>query len=171
MAAYFVITEPTRSEQWLNGAANPVSWVKGVNDGIAFFDVEMARLSTDGLTLVARNVPASNTSLNIFLQDVPAGDDYFLMFVNSTHGLMYSSSARFTVLAAGATLSGKSHPSPISGVETVTVSGAPNPTLPFATTFAAVGSGAIPSWGNPAQVWAIAGALMWCLLGAAWTLW
>lgn len=50
-----MISEPTRESQWTNGVANPVTWQKGVLDGIAGFDVEMARLSQDGLTFVARN--------------------------------------------------------------------------------------------------------------------
>jgi hypothetical protein len=55
LLAYFVITEPTRSSQWENGVANPVTWTKGVNDGIVMVDVELSRLSQDGLIFVARN--------------------------------------------------------------------------------------------------------------------
>ncbi|RDB17629.1 hypothetical protein Hypma_001185 [Hypsizygus marmoreus] len=169
-SAYFIINEPTRESQWMNGIANPVTWRKGVLDGIDNFDVEMARLSRDGLTLVARNVPATSTSLNIELQDVPAGDDYFLIFMNSTHGVMHATSPRFTVLAANSA-SRTDKASPISGAETVTVSGAPNPTRPFATTFASVNNGVLPSWGEAGQAWSFAGVAAGCLVGAAWTLW
>ncbi|KAG6890151.1 hypothetical protein C0995_011446 [Termitomyces sp. Mi166 len=54
-AAYFVITEPTRDTQWALGTPNPISWTKGVLDNIASFDVEMARLGSNGLSFVARN--------------------------------------------------------------------------------------------------------------------
>ncbi|GLB44436.1 hypothetical protein LshimejAT787_1700630 [Lyophyllum shimeji] len=169
-SAYFVISEPTRDTQWTIGTPNPVRWNKGVDDGISLFDVEMARLSVEGLTLVARNVPARNTSLNILLQDVPPGDDYFLIFMNSTHGLMYATSPRFTV-APASTSSGKSSSPAVAGVETVTVSGAPNPTQPFATTFAALGNGGVlPSWGSAGHAWGMGSVLVGCLLGAAWTL-
>ena len=52
---YFLINEPAAQRQWVNNAANLVTWSKGLLDGIDGFDVEMARMSTDGLTLVARN--------------------------------------------------------------------------------------------------------------------
>jgi len=54
-AGYFLIDEPGLKREWSNNAANLVSWQKGVLDGIHGFDVEMARMSTDGLMLVARN--------------------------------------------------------------------------------------------------------------------
>jgi len=54
-SAYFIISEPTLSTQWVNGAPNLVTWNKGVQDGIDTFDVEMARLNSDGLTFVARD--------------------------------------------------------------------------------------------------------------------
>jgi hypothetical protein len=192
-----VISEPTRTSQWTNGVANPVAWRKGVLDGIASFDVEMARLSQDGLTFVARNgeqlylpctdppprpcvlpsrltrthtVPATSTSLNILLQDVPPGDDYFLIFINSTHGVMHATSPRFAVLPASSPAK-SSQPSPISGATTVTVSGAPNPTRPFATTFPALANGVLPSLGNVGQAWGLASMMAGCLAGAAWTLW
>lgn len=52
---YLVINEPAAQREWANNAPNLVSWSKGLLDGIHGFDVEMARMSTDGLTLVARN--------------------------------------------------------------------------------------------------------------------
>jgi len=168
-AAYFVITEPTRDSQWRNGDPNPVTWRKGVLDGIATFDVEMARLGQDGLTFVARNVPTTSSSLNIMLQDVPAGDDYFLIFINSTHGVMHATSPRFTVLSASSPAT-SGQPTAISNAATVTVSGAPNPTRPFATTFAAVANGALASFGIAGQAWGFAGMMAGCLVGAAWTL-
>ena len=76
------------------------------------------------------------------LLDVPPGNDYFLLFINSTHGVMHATSSKFTVLASSATPS-VIPPSPATSVPTVTVSGAPNPTQPFATTFAALPNGAI----------------------------
>jgi len=54
-ASYFVIEEPQLQTQWQNNAVNLVTWRKGVLDGIDGFDVEMARLSQNGLILVARN--------------------------------------------------------------------------------------------------------------------
>jgi len=105
------------------------------------------------------------------LQDVPPGDDYFLIFINSTHGVMHATSNRFTVLAPNATPS-SSPPSPADSVPTVTISGGPNPTMPFATTFAAIANGAI-AFGQLGLRSVHVGAMVWvmlgCLFGALWT--
>jgi len=50
-----MITEPTTSTVWVNGAANLVTWTKGLLDNIHAFDVEIARLSQDGLIFVAKD--------------------------------------------------------------------------------------------------------------------
>ncbi|KAJ7184102.1 hypothetical protein C8R46DRAFT_449942 [Mycena filopes] len=87
-SAYFVVTAPKLNDQWANGDTRMISWVKGAHDGVTSFDIEMSRLNSDGLTLVAKNVPSADSSqksINILLQDVPPGDDYFLLFLNSTH--------------------------------------------------------------------------------------
>ncbi|PPQ94274.1 hypothetical protein CVT25_004931, partial [Psilocybe cyanescens] len=141
-ANYFIIDEPHLSTQWSNGATNVITWTKALRDNIYGFDVEMARLNSDGLTLVARNVPAGQGKLNLFLQDYPAGDDYFLIFINSTHGVMHTTSSRFTILDASATPTDTTRPSPATGIPTVTLSGSPNPTQQFATTFPAIASSA-----------------------------
>ncbi|KAJ6606652.1 hypothetical protein DFH09DRAFT_1120866 [Mycena vulgaris] len=167
VSAYFVVTAPQLHDQWANGETRMVSWSKGARDGISSFDIEMSQLSTDGLTLIAKNVPSadsSETSINILLQDVPPGDDYFLLFINSTHGVMHGSSPRFSVLAAGSTSNSSTTTNPKAA--TVTVSGAPNPTMAFATTFPISSSGA----SRPVQSWGVAGAVAGCMLSAAWTL-
>ncbi|KAG6856145.1 hypothetical protein H0H87_007150 [Tephrocybe sp. NHM501043] len=155
-SAYFVITEPTRQTQWTIGTSNTISWQKGVRDGITVFDVEMARLSTDGLTLVARN-------------DVPEGDDYFLLFLNSTHGVMHATSPRFSIVSASSAKSTASV-SAASNAQTVTISGAPNPTRQFAATFAALASEGIGRWGDVHKAWSLGGAVVGCVVGAVWTL-
>ena len=54
--AYFQITSPSQGTQLQNGAANKVTWVKGLLDDVNAFDVEMSRLSVDGLITVAVTV-------------------------------------------------------------------------------------------------------------------
>ena len=56
--AYFVVDQPTKTSQWVNGAANPITWTKGLLDGVDTIDLELARLSSDGLIFVARNGPS-----------------------------------------------------------------------------------------------------------------
>ncbi|KAF7338571.1 hypothetical protein MVEN_02083300 [Mycena venus] len=173
VSAYFMVNAPNLNDQWANGETRMISWTKGANDGVTSFDIEMSRLSTDGLTLIAKNVPSADSSqksINILLQDVPPGDDYFLLFINSTHGVMHGTSPRFSILAAGASTNGSTATNPKAA--TVTVSGAPNPTQAFATTFALAASSAT----RPVlllvggQRWGVATALGGCILGAVWTL-
>lgn len=51
----FFITQPTLGTQWVNGQSNVVTWKKGLLDDIPSFDVELARLSSDGLIYVAQS--------------------------------------------------------------------------------------------------------------------
>ncbi|KAI0083104.1 hypothetical protein BDY19DRAFT_910848 [Irpex rosettiformis] len=169
-ANYFIVTAPTAGTQWANGAANLVTWTKGVGDGIFAVDIEMSRLSQDGITYVAKEVPTAPGALNIFIQDLPQADDYYLLFLNSTSGNMFGLSPKFSI-GSSANSTVTANPS----VATVTVSGAPNPTVPFATTFPATANGvAMPGWqalthAMP-QMLATVGVVMMCLLGGAWTI-
>ncbi|SJL07186.1 uncharacterized protein ARMOST_10529 [Armillaria ostoyae] len=120
--SYFMIKEPREGAQWSNDAVNVLSWEKGVWDGVTHFDIEMTRLSEDGITYIAYNVPSqpySPTSLNIYLEDVPTGDDYFMLFINSTHGVMHCLSAKFSIVNATAA-SASSSVTPDSSIPTVT---------------------------------------------------
>ncbi|RPD68385.1 hypothetical protein L226DRAFT_540735 [Lentinus tigrinus ALCF2SS1-7] len=168
--SYFVINTPANGIQWSNNAINPITWTKGLLDGVTTVDVELARLSTDGLIFVAKDVstPLSTGSLNIFLQDVPTGDDYYLLFLNSTHGVMYGASQRFAISDSG----NGTAPTPAAGAPTVTVSGGPNPTVGFATTFppSANGVSAMRAVdGARMQLWAVASVVAVCMFGGAWT--
>lgn len=169
-ANYFIITQPAAGTQWANGAANLVTWTKGVGDGIDGIDIEMSRLSQEGLIFIARDAPTKPGAINIFVQDLPPANDYYLLFLNSTSGNMFASSQQFSI---GSTANSSATTNP--NVPTVTVSGAPNPTDVFATTFPPNSNGvARPGWqafqGAGPQMIALASALMACLLGGAVTL-
>jgi len=155
--AYFVVTAPTKGTQWVNGQTNVISWEKGLLDGIEGYDIELTRLSADGLILVAKNgacstfragrwheadgpscmflalfcwtfsfaldsiydvhglfldgfhldirmtVPAKPAGLNLYIENVPPGNDYFVIFINSTHGELRGTSQQFEILPAGRT--------------------------------------------------------------------
>ncbi|KAH7927612.1 hypothetical protein BV22DRAFT_1031670 [Leucogyrophana mollusca] len=169
-AQYFIVNQPGASSTWKNGAAYPVSWTKGLLDGIDTFDIELTRLSQDGLIYVAMNVQSTYKTLNVLLNDVPPADDYFLLCLNSTHGITYAVSSRFTVAAANSTAS---QPGPDSAAPTVTVSGAPNPLVGFARTFGPEANGVRGTvglgWeGQAGGVLAVLGAM---LVGAVVTIW
>ena len=53
-SAYFIIESPGNNTQFVNNVTNAITWTKGV-DGIFGFDLEMTRMSVDGLFLIARN--------------------------------------------------------------------------------------------------------------------
>ncbi|TDL27097.1 hypothetical protein BD410DRAFT_783284 [Rickenella mellea] len=171
--SYFIVNQPQQGSQWVNGQANPISWTKGLLDGVNSVDVELARLSSDGLIYVASSVNAKTGSLNVLPQNVPPADDYYLLFLNVSHGAMYALSPRFSILSAGAS-SPSSTAAPIAAAPTVTLSGGPNPTAAvFATTFAALpnrGHGRHVSLDAVYSMTGMFGLTMTCLLGAIWTL-
>ncbi|KAL1758021.1 hypothetical protein FB107DRAFT_208149 [Schizophyllum commune] len=173
VSAYFLVEEPKASTQWKNGEAAPVKWDKGVLDGVDAFDLEMARLSSDGLTYIAMNVDTTknaNKVLNVLLENIPEGDDYFLVFLNSTHGLIHGTSDRFTVLAKDSSSSANAS-SPDAAATTVTVTAAPNPTNEWATTFA-LPNGAVRllTHGFESAFVGVFLAMLCSVAGAAWTL-
>ena len=55
LLAYFDFIQPTSGQQFVDGAVNPLEWKKGLLDGVAMIDLELARLNSDGLLFVARN--------------------------------------------------------------------------------------------------------------------
>ncbi|KAK0207913.1 hypothetical protein DFS33DRAFT_1300095 [Desarmillaria ectypa] len=192
--SYFVINEPHSSAQWSNDAVNIVTWEKGVHDDITHFDIELMRLSKDGVTYIAYNgepwsstlffyldesfpsnpveaYPTSPKSLNIYLKDIPTGDDYFLLFLNSTHGVMHCLSSRFSIVnATDVTSSASASVTLNPSIPTVTVSGSPDPTKGFVTTFASKASSitfGVTSGHKCGGAMVLAGALV----GAALALW
>lgn len=64
-AAYFVVNNPSLGSQWVNGQYNNLNWVKGLLDGVSTVDIELARLSVDGLIFIARD--SASTFLNLIL--------------------------------------------------------------------------------------------------------
>ena len=113
-------------------------------------------------------MPTKPGSINIFIQDVPEGDDYYLLFLNSTIGQMFGLSPRFSIADSS------NASSPIATAVTVTVSGSPKPTDVFATTFPALANSvATPGWkageGTLPQIVAFVGVMTLCMLGGAWT--
>ncbi|OAX38297.1 hypothetical protein K503DRAFT_850073 [Rhizopogon vinicolor AM-OR11-026] len=171
--AYFIVNQPSSSTTWKNGSPYPVSWTLGLLDGVETFDIEITRLSRGGVYLVATEqttpVPYTMTSLNIVLQDVPAGNDYFLLCRDSAAGITYSVSSRFSVADANAT---GSNPSPASA-PTATVSGTPNALSQYAQTFGAIATNGVaqPGWsGIRNQVTAISVAVGAVLVGGVMTL-
>jgi len=79
---------------------------------------------------------------------VPAGNDYSFLFINSTHGVLYATSPLFSIVDSG---SGNSTDQSLPSKPTVTISGGPNPTAQFATTFAAA-NGVHPWRPSPATL-------------------
>ena len=100
------------------------------------------------------------------LNDIPAGDDYYLLYVNSTHGVMYATSPKFSILDSSSDSSSNGTTATGSS-PTVTISGAPNPTAQFATTFPAI-SAALPLLRAPHFAPLLAAAT--AMAAGAWTL-
>jgi hypothetical protein len=65
-------------------------------------------------------------------------DDYFVIFLNSTHGVVNAISPRFTISPPpGNGGGGSGGDAPAENMPTVTVTETPNPTMQFAYTFSA----------------------------------
>ncbi|KAF8729786.1 hypothetical protein AX14_006035 [Amanita brunnescens Koide BX004] len=167
--AYFTFSQPTLNTKWQNNDVNELSWTKGKLDGVDTFDIEFTRMSVNGNWEVAKGLSGQQTSLNVMIQNLPSGNDYFAIFLNSTGGIVYAVSPRFTVLSPTNTSSSSSQ---ANGAPTVTISGSPNPTQQFATTFPAGISSALTQNAGRWQVQAAAVgvAVVTSLLGALWTL-
>lgn len=111
---------------------------------------------------------SSTGAINLFIQDIPTGDDYYLLFLNSTHGVMYGASQRFSISDTG----NGTAPTPAAGAPTVTISGGPNPTVGFATTFPPNPNGvsALKTVGGAQmQLMSLVSVVAVCALGGAWT--
>ncbi|KAF8347170.1 hypothetical protein F5887DRAFT_957004 [Amanita rubescens] len=170
--AYFSFSQPNPSTKWQNNGLNQISWTQGKLDGVNSFDIEFTRISVAGNWPVAKGVSHTQTSLNIMVENLPSGDDYFVLFLNTTGGIVYAVSPRFTVLAP----SNSSASTPKSnGSPTITVSSTPNPTQQFATTFPAgiSTSRALPMINRDRwhmQAAAVGTAVVTSFIGVLWTL-
>ena len=80
---------------------------------------------------------------------------------------MYATSSWFTILDSSSSASASTYPSAV----TVTVSSSPNPTVPFATTFALSNSSLLMILDITPVAIELDSVLLGCLVGAAWTLW
>jgi len=166
--AYFQVSSPVKNAEWANGQTYGMSWSKGLMDDVSMIDIELARLSTSGLIFVVKNVNVVVNSLNLALNNVPPANDYYLLFLNSTHGVLYGSSAQFSILPSSSVSSANGTLKPDASQPTVTVSGGPNPTALFATTFAAV-SAALPGFALP-PIYALVVTCFAAFTAGTWTL-
>jgi len=169
--SYFYITKPAAEDQWTQGQPHAANWVHAV-DGIDIVDVEIGRTSTSGMLLVAREVPTKWGSLNLLLEDVPPGNDYYFIFLNVTHGLVYSVSDPFTILPASSTSANSTtEVAPDPSKPTVTVTGAPGPLMSFVETYGPQAAGAVALWSGLADgrtTMTFVFALVTSLLAGAW---
>lgn len=149
--SYFHINKPAAGDQWTQGQAHSTTWIHAV-DNIEIVDVELARMGSSGLLFVSREVPTGWGSLNILLNDVPPGDDYYFVFLNVTHGVVYSVSERFTILdSSTASANSTAQLAPDASKPTVTVTGSPGPLQTWGTTFGPQAAGAVALWSGLAD--------------------
>lgn len=119
------------------------------------------------LRSITQPVPALLGSFNLVLQDLPAADDYYLLFINSTHGVLYGNSYAFSIVDSS---SNASTPKLDSTKPTVSVSGGPNPTAVFATTFPASESSAMGAYVIGTGVVGMLGLAVVGMMGGAWAI-
>ncbi|CED83079.1 hypothetical protein [Phaffia rhodozyma] len=132
LISHFNINTPSSSSPWVLGATNALTW-EFSKTSVLQFDVELVRLSGNGILFVAKNVPINAKKAVIDVQGIPPGDDYYAIFLDSYDGSMYSRSSKFSILANN-TASTTVHDATI----TMTITGSPNPIRLFETTFPAL---------------------------------
>lgn len=110
-------------------------------------------------------VPSNLGSFNLALQGLPAADDYYLLFINSTHGVLYGNSYAFSIVDSATNASA---PSLDSTKPTVSVSGGPNPTAVFATTFPASENSAVSAYVMGTGAVGMLGLAVVGMMGGAW---
>lgn len=145
----------------------PITWEVARED-FDKFDVELARSESQGLKYVAHDgtfpsflnpdrypvvilslifssvVPLALGGVNLELQSIDPGDDYFVIFLNASTGMILSLSDKFTIIAAD-DVDQDSNVGPANSKPSVTIEGSPNPTKTWAFTFGAL-SGARSSF-------------------------
>jgi len=162
--SYFNIIQPTLNANWTNSGLNVIKWVSA-KEGVLTVDMQLVRLTVDGILPIAAGIPTSWGGFNVVLQDTPPGDDYFILLLDSGDTTMYSLSSRFSIsTTASAAPASSALPSPVA---TATVSGAPNPTMQFAATYGVSGAVKLSSSMGLALVSATLCA-MWISAGALW---
>lgn len=80
---------------------------------------------------VSPTVPVSLGSLNVHIQDLPTADDYYVIFMNTSTGITYSLSNKFTITNSSSAANGRG----ASNMPTASIEGAPSPTETWAMTF------------------------------------
>ncbi len=134
--------------------------ILAARDGACF---ERPNSPSSVLLTSSRLVPTSGGGINVVLNSVPPGNDYFILFINSTHGGLYANSQKFSIVNSG----GNSTAKPLPSKPTITVNGGPNPTARFGTTFALASSG-IRLWHpSPATLLSVGMMSLALLAGAA----
>lgn len=117
-------------------------------------------------------VPVSMGGVNLQVDDLPTADDYYVVFINASNGVILSLSSRFSILPGDGNAEEAedgqkgmmvvANVGPDRSKPTVTVEGPPTPTDIWAFTFHGVSNARrrVQSLGETDVVW-----LAWTLLG------
>ncbi|WVR06207.1 hypothetical protein IAU60_003237 [Kwoniella sp. DSM 27419] len=142
---YWPVTHPSKDNPWILGQKNLCAWTTGGGTGIDSFDIQLHNFNKSvmiGFVPVALRVPMEKLSsgsknyggeievdLNL---NLPTGDGFFLLFMNTYHGQVYSKSPQFSIYPS--TPDNFTAPDLPTATITATVTRNPNPTQEWAIT-------------------------------------
>ncbi|OCF31303.1 hypothetical protein I317_02207 [Kwoniella heveanensis CBS 569] len=142
---YWPVTHPSATYPWVLGQKNLVAWTTGGGTGIDSFDIQLHNFNSSimiGFIPIALRVPMERlptgkknyggeieVDLNVQL---PTGDGFFLIFMNTYHGEVYSKSPKFSIYSS--TPDNYTEPDLPTATVTATVTTIPNPTQQWAIT-------------------------------------
>ncbi|WVQ80555.1 hypothetical protein IAT38_002660 [Cryptococcus sp. DSM 104549] len=142
---YWPIAYPNPNYPWVVGQNNLLSWVTGGGSGVESFDIQLHNANRSimvGFVPIALRVPMERLptghhnyggEIEIDLDaSIPTGDGFYLLFMNTYHGQVYTKSKKFSILAA--TPDNYTSAALPTATVTATVTAAPNPTQQWAIT-------------------------------------
>ncbi|KIR68479.1 hypothetical protein I312_100438 [Cryptococcus bacillisporus CA1280] len=142
---YWPVSSPSPSNPWVLGEKNLLAWTTGSGTGVQSFDIQLHNANRSvmvGFLPIALRVPMERLptgyknyggELEIDLgSEVPTGDGFYLLFMNTYHGEVYAKSKKFSIYAS--TPSNYTSADLPTATITATLLGAPNPTQQWAIT-------------------------------------
>ncbi|AAW43128.1 hypothetical protein CNBD4010 [Cryptococcus deneoformans B-3501A] len=142
---YWPVSNPDPSNPWVIGEKNLLAWTTGSGTGVQSFDVQLHNSNRSvmvGFLPIALRVPMERLpsgyknyggEMEVDLgSNIPTGDGFYLLFMNTYHGEVYAKSKKFSIYASTpANFTSADLP---TATVTATLSEAPNPTQQWAIT-------------------------------------
>ncbi|ORY31448.1 hypothetical protein BCR39DRAFT_526817 [Naematelia encephala] len=142
---YWPISSPDTNNPWIVGQKNLLAWKTGGGSGVESFDIQLHNWNKtimNGFIPIALRVPMERLptgrhnyggEIEVDLDlDMPTGEGFSLIFMNTLHGQVYTKSKPFSILAS--TPDNYTSPDLPTATVTATITTLPNPQQEYAVT-------------------------------------